>query len=93
MFLGLLDETLPDVRERLRDAAARAGRRPGEVRVVAITKGHPFAAVEAALEMGLRDLGENRLGELEAKAVQVAPDSVNWHMVGASAETGGSESP
>ncbi len=82
MFLGLLDETLPDVRERLRDAAARAGRRPGEVRVVAITKGHPFAAVEAALEMGLRDLGENRLGELEAKAVQVAPDSVNWHMVG-----------
>ena len=82
MYRRLLEETLPTVRERLRRAAARASRSPDEVRIVTVTKGHPLEAIEAALAVGLRDLGENRLEELEAKAGQVTPGSVDWHMVG-----------
>ena len=82
MYRRLLEETLPTVRERLQRAAARASRSPDEVRIVTVTKGHPVEAIEAALAMGLRDLGENRLEELKAKVGEVTPGSVDWHMVG-----------
>jgi pyridoxal phosphate enzyme (YggS family) len=76
--------TLPLVREQIATAARAAGRDPAEVRLVAVTKGHPLAAVEAALALGLADLGENRVEELEEKAVTLAvpPSEVRWHMIG-----------
>lgn len=77
-----LEETLPRVRERIGEAARRAGRSPDEVRIVAVTKGHSLEAVEAALDAGLRDLGENRVGELREKAARLDDDRVRWHMVG-----------
>ncbi len=87
MYQTRLEENLPRVRERVAEAAARVGRSPEEVRIVAVTKGHPLEAIRAALASGIRELGENRLGELEEKrrlldelAVD-APD-LRWHMVG-----------
>lgn len=77
-----LSEALPAVWERVHEAALRSGRSPEEIRVVAVTKGHPQAAVEAAIEAGLDDLGENRLGELEEKAARVEAGAVRWHMIG-----------
>ena len=68
MYRALLADTLPELRGRIAAAAARTGRDPGEVRIVAVTKGHPLAAVEAAVAAGLCHLGENRVGELEEKA-------------------------
>ena len=49
---------------------------------MAVTKGHPFPAVEAAIEAGLDALGENRVPELEEKARLVHPGRVEWHMIG-----------
>lgn len=77
-----LERELPRVRERVADAARRAGRSPDEVRIVAVTKAHPLEAVRAALRAGLEDLGENRVGELERKAAEVEDAAVRWHMVG-----------
>lgn len=77
-----LDETLPRVRETIAEAARRAGREPGEVRIVPVTKGHPLEAVEAALDAGLSDVAENRVGELEEKARRLEGEGVRWHMVG-----------
>lgn len=81
------------VREAVAEAAARAGRDPSEVTIVAITKGHPWAMVEAAWEAGFRDLGENRVEGLVERAGRTltpvqegereggeAPP--RWHMVG-----------
>jgi hypothetical protein len=81
-YRTLLSENLPRLRERMAAAAGDAGRSPQEIRLVAVTKGHPLAAVEAALEAGLTDLGENRVGELEEKAAAIGPDRVTWHMIG-----------
>ncbi len=77
-----LEETLPRVRETIAEAARRAGREPEEVRIVPVTKGHPLEAVEAILDAGLRDVAENRVGELEEKARRLRDDRVRWHMVG-----------
>jgi len=77
-----LKEALPAVRERVHEAALRSGRSPEEIRIVAVTKGHPQEAVDAAIDAGLGDLGENRLGELGEKAARVEARAVRWHMIG-----------
>ena len=62
-------------------ACAAAGRRPDEVTLVAVSKLHPVAAIDAAIAAGATDLGENYVQELVAKqaAVTVAP---RWHFIG-----------
>lgn len=79
------------VREEVARAAERAGRDPAEVTVVAVTKGHPFEVVEAALRAGFRDLGENRVEALVERAARgSAPEGSasaggghpRWHMIG-----------
>ena len=74
------------VRERIAAAAARAGRDPAEVTLIAVTKTHPLATIEAALAAGLTDLGENRIQELAEKAAvrpgEHAGGSVRWHLIG-----------
>jgi pyridoxal phosphate enzyme (YggS family) len=81
-YAGRLQETLPRTQEQIREAALRAGRDPASVRLVAVTKGHPLEAVRAALEAGLTDLGENRVRELEEKALEIGHEGVRWHMIG-----------
>ena len=82
-YAARLSETVPAVRGRIADAAAGAGRDTDEVRLVAVTKGHPLAALEAALAAGLTDLGENRVGEAESKREGFGrADEVTWHFIG-----------
>ena len=59
-----LAETLPGVRDAIAAAAARSGRDPNDVTLVAVTKAHPLEAARAALGAGIHDLGENRVEEL-----------------------------
>jgi pyridoxal phosphate enzyme (YggS family) len=68
------------VRERIAAAAARAGRDPAAVTLVAVAKLHPPAAVRAAVAAGVTDVGENYAQDLEAKAAQVP--GARWHFVG-----------
>jgi pyridoxal phosphate enzyme (YggS family) len=77
-----LEHTLPAVRERVERAVRKAGRPGSPVRLIAVTKGHPLDAVDAALEAGLRDLGENRVEEMEAKVRARGRDAATWHMIG-----------
>ena len=74
------------VQDRIGEAAVRAGRDPGGVTLVAVTKTRPLATVRAAIAAGLRDLGENRVGELVEKSDAVPGESaggdVRWHLIG-----------
>lgn len=89
MYDELLRRNLPRVEERVAAALARAGR-DGAVRLVAVTKGHGVAAVRAAWSAGIRDVGENRVQELEAKRTgyeAAAPADATgerpaWHLIG-----------
>ena len=82
MYEERLRDTLPRVRRRIEVAARRVGRDPEAVRIVTVTKGHGYEAVEAALEAGLRDLGENRLEKLEEKVGRTPDGAARWHMIG-----------
>jgi len=73
---------LENVRSRIAAAAARAGRDPAEVSIVAVTKSHPMAAVREALAAGLVDMGENRVQEAFAKQAEWPDAPVRWHLIG-----------
>ncbi len=73
---------LAAVRQAVADSARRAGRDPASVRIVAVTKTLPPAAVEAALAAGLADIGENYVQEARAKRAAVAGPAA-WHLIGA----------
>ncbi|MEZ4768333.1 MAG: YggS family pyridoxal phosphate-dependent enzyme [Caldilineales bacterium] len=64
---------LSRVRERMEQAAVMAGRDPGEIALVAVSKTHPAAAVQEALAAGQCDFGENLVEEAWAKLA--APDA------------------
>ncbi len=74
------------VRDEIAEAAVRAGRDPGDVTLVAVTKTRPIETVRAALAAGLRDLGENRVSELVEKSDAVPGEGqggdVRWHLIG-----------
>jgi PLP dependent protein len=71
------------VRERIARAAARAGRKDGEVTLVAVAKTHPPERVREAFAAGLRDFGENKVQETEGKVAALADlAGARWHMVG-----------
>ncbi len=82
MYESRLRESLPRVVEAVADAALRAGRRPEEITLVAVTKGHPPEALRAARAAGIGHLGENRVEELGEKVRLLGRDFATWHMVG-----------
>jgi pyridoxal phosphate enzyme (YggS family) len=72
------------VRERLARACQAAGRDPGEVTLVAVTKTYPAEDVVRLAALGIGDVGENRDQEAAPKAAAVAEAGarVRWHFVG-----------
>jgi PLP dependent protein len=73
---------LARVRQRIMRAAERAGRRANEITLVAVSKTFPAEAVLAAYEAGLREFGENRVQEFEAKQPKLAHLDATWHLIG-----------
>jgi pyridoxal phosphate enzyme (YggS family) len=70
------------VLDRIADAAERAGRDPGHVRVVAGPKTGPPERFAAAGAAGVDTFAENRVQERAAKADELAGMRAAWHLVG-----------
>lgn len=76
--------SLSDIAARVTRAEAAAGRQPGSVRLIAVSKEQPAARVEAVLDAGHRLFGENRVQEAQGKwpAWRAAHDDVVVHLIG-----------
>ena len=74
-------EKLAVIHGSIAAAARRAGRDPAAVRLVAVSKTHPAAAVEEAARAGQRLFGENYVQEFAAKVREVR-EPVEWHFIG-----------
>jgi PLP dependent protein len=74
-------ENLALVRDRIATAARRSGRAPDSVRLIAVSKTQPPAAIAEAFAAGQRDFGENRVQEALAKQPD-APAGATWHLIG-----------
>ena len=73
-------DRLAAVRARIDEACRRAGRPSSSVVLIGVAKTHPPEAIRDLVDLGVREIGENRVAELLAKHERVA--GVSWHMVG-----------
>jgi pyridoxal phosphate enzyme (YggS family) len=72
---------LERVRERLARAAERAGRRPADVLLIAVSKTVDVDRIRAAVAAGVGALGENRVQEAKAKIAEMGRAAA-WHLIG-----------
>ncbi|GAB4826548.1 hypothetical protein Ancab_033442 [Ancistrocladus abbreviatus] len=72
---------LRSVLQRVGQAAERSGRRPVQVKVVAVSKTKPVSVIREVYDAGHRCFGENYVQELIEKAPQL-PDDIEWHFIG-----------
>ncbi|MCW8130703.1 MAG: YggS family pyridoxal phosphate-dependent enzyme [Planctomycetota bacterium] len=81
-----VSQNLASVRARIDAAAKRAGRDPGGITLVAVTKSVGLDEIRALLSLGVKDLAENRLQpaqpKIEALAAETAAAGAQWHMIG-----------
>ncbi len=73
---------LAGARERMAQAARRAGRDEDEARLIAVTKTVSAATARAAYDLGLRTFGENRVQEAQAKLAQLQLPDARWELIG-----------
>ena len=79
--MSSIAENLDRVREQISNAAAKSGRTPNDVELVAVTKTHPAESVRAAIEAGQILFGESRVQEAREKIPEL-PSNCRWHFVG-----------
>jgi hypothetical protein len=76
-------DNLRQVRDRIADAAIKAGRKPEDVTLVAVSKTKPIEAVQAALAAGQTVFGENRVQEAAEKFPGLrASHAFRLHLIG-----------
>lgn len=77
-----LRQNLESVRERICRASEKAGRKPGQVRLIAVSKTKPAEMVQGLLELGHFEFGENYAQEFRDKAAAIKDPRVVWHFIG-----------
>jgi len=87
-----IERNLRRIRQNVDDACAKANRLPQAVSIVAVTKTVDLAPISWLIDLGVIDLGENRVQQLLARSKEVAEHlgrrrrkpvpTVRWHMIG-----------
>lgn len=74
-------ENLSTVRNKIAQAAKKAGREESDIQLVAVSKTKPSEAVAQAYAAGQRVFGENRVAEALSK-MENCPADISWHFIG-----------
>ncbi|HQW89687.1 MAG TPA: YggS family pyridoxal phosphate-dependent enzyme [Nitrospira sp.] len=80
--LGTIADRVRTVLDEMQRAAARAGRPPESVRLIAASKTVSVERLRQAVDAGIRHLGENRLQEALPKIDTLGREGVVWHFIG-----------
>ena len=80
--LGTIADRVRTVLDGMQRAAARAGRPPESVRLIAASKTVSVERLRQAVDAGIRHLGENRLQEALPKIDTLGREGVVWHFIG-----------
>jgi len=77
----MIAENLKSVRQRIAKSCEKVGRPIDSVRLVCVTKEASIDEIKEALDLGARDLGENRVQDAALK-YKLIGDKATWHLVG-----------
>ena len=79
--MNTIAENIARVKERIAESALRARRKPEEITLVAVSKRVDLSRIEAAIEAGVTNFGENYVQEAKEKISRI-DQGVAWHMIG-----------
>lgn len=87
-----IESNLAIIRDKIASAAARAGRDPADVKIIAVTKSVDMETIRNLIDAGVTVFGENRIQQLTARVEELSaylqrrrnplPSPVEWHMIG-----------
>jgi PLP dependent protein len=77
-----LAANLETIRQTIARSAERAGRDPGAIALVAVTKTLAVARIREAIALGLETFGENRVQEALPKIEAIGTADASWHLIG-----------
>ncbi len=77
----MIRENIEHVRENIRAACEKSGRKAEDVTLIAVSKTKPVSMLQEAYECGCRYFGENKVQDLVEKWEQM-PKDIRWHMIG-----------
>ncbi len=80
--MSTIADNISTLAERIHRAAEAAGRDPASIKLLAVSKTKPAAAVREAFAAGLRDMGENYLQEALGKQAELTDLPLTWHFIG-----------
>lgn len=78
----MISDNLAEVRQEIARHAALAGREPGEITLIAVSKTKPVSMVVEAFEAGQTVFGENKVQEMCEKNEQLSDLPLFWHLIG-----------
>jgi pyridoxal phosphate enzyme (YggS family) len=79
--MSYIKENLLRVMERIEKASIKAGRDPGEIKLVAVTKTVEIPKIKEAIEAGVKIVGENYVQEAQKKIEEIGRQ-ISWHFIG-----------
>lgn len=79
--MSMLSKNLEAIRFKIATAAEKYRRKPGEVKLVAVSKTHPPEAIREVFEAGQHAFGESRVQEALPK-LETLPPEIEWHFIG-----------
>lgn len=82
LIFFMISANIDRVRAGIAAACQRAGRRPEEVTLIAVTKTFPASLVREAVRAGCADIGENYVQELLPKHDELSGEAIRWHFIG-----------
>lgn len=77
----MIKANLEAIKKNIKSACNACGRDPDKVLILAVTKNHTAQEINEAIDLGITDIGENRVQELLQKYDDVKKD-VRWHIIG-----------
>ncbi|MCU1290798.1 MAG: alanine racemase domain protein [Acidobacteria bacterium] len=77
-----LAQRLAEIKKQIADAAKKANRNAGEIKLAAVSKTRPGTDVKEAIAAGATVFGENKVQEAEAKIKELGRESAEWHLIG-----------
>jgi len=69
------------INENIKSAAQKSGRNPDDITLIAVTKTVNIDTINEVIELGVRNIGENKVQEIEKKYEHIS-NNVKWHMIG-----------
>jgi pyridoxal phosphate enzyme (YggS family) len=80
--MGEIEKNLSRVRERIEHAAAKVGRDPRGIKLMAVTKTVAVERIREALAAGAMIFGENYVQEAREKIEEIGQAGIEWHLIG-----------